>query len=152
VGEATALALARHFGTLDALVAADAARIQQVPDVGPVVAAHVAAFFASPEHRRVIKALQDKGVKWPDMPAAPEEGEATLAGRTFVLTGTLAGMTREAAQEALIARGAKVSASVSKKTSFLVAGADAGSKLEKARALGVTVIDEEELRRLLAAG
>jgi DNA ligase (NAD+) len=152
VGEATALALARHFGTLEALLAADEARIQQVPDVGPVVAAHVAAFFASPEHRSVIKALRDKGVTWPDMPAAPVEEAGTLAGRIFVLTGTLAGMTREAAQEALIARGAKVSGSVSKKTSYLVAGADAGSKLEKARALGVSVIDEAQLRRLLEQG
>jgi DNA ligase (NAD+) len=151
VGEATALALARHFGTLAALMASDETRIQQVPDVGPVVAAHVAAFFASAEHRRVIKALEEKGVTWPDMPAAPEAA-SPLAGRTFVITGTLSGLTREAAQEALVAAGAKVSGSVSKKTSYLVAGADAGSKLEKARALGVTVIDEEELRRLLAQG
>jgi DNA ligase (NAD+) len=85
------------------------------------------------------------------MPAAPEAA-SPLAGRTFVITGTLSGLTREAAQEALVAAGAKVSGSVSKKTSYLVAGADAGSKLEKARALGVTVIDEEELRRLLAQG
>jgi DNA ligase (NAD+) len=152
VGEATALALARHCGTLEALLSADEARIQQVPDVGPVVAAHVAAFFASAEHRSVINALRDKGVTWPDMPAAPSEDAGTLAGRTFVLTGTLAGMTREAAQEALVARGAKVAGSVSKKTSYLVAGADAGSKLEKARALGVTIIDEAQLRRLLEQG
>jgi DNA ligase (NAD+) len=85
------------------------------------------------------------------MAADAAESAGTLAGRTFVLTGTLQGLTREAAQEALIARGAKVAGSVSKKTSYLVAGADAGSKLEKARALGVTIIDEEELRRLLAS-
>ena len=150
VGEATALALARHFGSLERLMRADAAAIEQVPDVGPIVAAHVAAFFASEEHRRVIKALRDKGVTWPDVDA-PAALLQPLAGRTFVITGTLAGMTREQAEEALTARGARVSGSVSKKTSYLVAGSDAGSKLAKARELGVAVLDEEQLRALLAA-
>ena len=149
VGEATALALARHFGTLERLMAADEAGIQQVPDVGPIVAAHVAAFFASEDHRRVIKALQDEGVTWPEMPQAPRTESDALAGKTFVLTGTLESMTREAAQEALTERGAKVSGSVSKKTHYVVAGADAGSKLAKAQALGVPVIDEAQLRELL---
>ena len=90
--------------------------IQQVPDVGPIVAAHVAAFFASADHRRVIKALREEGVKWPEMKPAPSSGADALAGKTFVLTGTLESLTREAAQEALTARGAKVSGSVSKKT------------------------------------
>jgi DNA ligase (NAD+) len=148
VGEATALALARHFGTLERLMEADAATIQQVPDVGPIVAAHVAAFFASADHRRVIKVLQAKGVEWPQMPAAPAAADP-LAGKTFVLTGTLTSLTREEATEALSARGAKVSASVSKKTHYVVAGAEAGSKLTKARELGVRVIDEPELLRLL---
>jgi DNA ligase (NAD+) len=147
VGEATALALARHFGTLERLMSADELAVQQVPDVGPVVAAQVAAFFASAEHRKVIKELQRKGVKWPEM-SAPS-AKQPLAGRTFVLTGTLSGMTREQAQEALSARGAKLSASVSKKTSFVVAGSDAGSKLERARELGVPVLDEQQLRELL---
>ncbi|MGN6454456.1 MAG: NAD-dependent DNA ligase LigA, partial [Steroidobacteraceae bacterium] len=120
VGEATALALARHFGTLERLLEADETAIQQVPDIGPVVAAHVAAFFASDDHRRVIELLRKQGVTWPDMPAAAR-AQQTLAGRTFVITGTLEAMTREQAQEALIARGAKVSGSVSKKTSFVVA-------------------------------
>jgi DNA ligase (NAD+) len=152
VGEATALALARHFGSLERLMSADAATIEQVPDVGPIVAAHVAAFFASAEHRRVIKALQDQGVRWPDLPLGAPAGEDPLAGKTFVLTGTLKTLTREEAQEALVARGAKVSASVSKKTSYVVAGAQAGSKLNKARELKVTVLDEGELLKLLGRG
>ena len=150
VGEATALALARHFGTLEPLMAADERAIRQVPDVGPVVAAHVAAFFASDEHRRVIKALRDKGVKWPDIErAAATTGPPALSGRTVVITGTLGSMSREQAQEALTARGARVSGSVSKKTSFVVAGSEAGSKLAKARELGVPVLDEQQLIALL---
>jgi DNA ligase (NAD+) len=147
VGEATALALARHFGTLERLMGAGESAIRQVPDVGPVVAAHVAAFFASEEHRRVIKALRDKGVKWPDIERTA--GAPALAGRSVVITGTLGSMTREQAQEALTARGARVSASVSKKTSFVVAGSEAGSKLAKARELGVPVLDEQQLLSLL---
>jgi DNA ligase (NAD+) len=151
VGEATALALARHFGTLERLMAADEAAIRQVPDVGPVVAAHVAAFFASDDHRRVLTALREQGVAWPDMVVPPRARQA-LAGSTFVITGTLAAMTREQAAEALIARGAKVSGSVSKKTSFLVAGSEAGSKLAKARELGVPVLEEPQFLELLERG
>ncbi|HEY7962579.1 MAG TPA: NAD-dependent DNA ligase LigA [Steroidobacteraceae bacterium] len=148
VGEATALALARHFGSLERLMRADAAAIEQVPDVGPVVAQHVAAFFASEEHRKVIKALRDKGVTWPDLePTAV--GAAPLAGRTYVITGTLSAMTREQAQEALTALGAKVAGSVSKKTTGVVAGAEAGSKLAKAQQLGVPILDEAQLQQLL---
>ena len=149
VGEATALALARHFGTLEALMGASEGEIQQVEDVGPVVAAHVAAFFSSKDHINVIKELREQGVRWPEMPRAPTGEAAPLAGRTFVLTGTLASMTREQAEEALTARGAKVAGSVSKKTSYVVAGSEAGSKLARARELGVAVIDEEQLRALL---
>ena len=152
VGEATALALARHFGTLEPLMDATAETIQQVPDVGPIVAAHVAAFFASEDHRKVIKALRDKGLSWSEVRApAPAAGADALSGKTFVLTGTLESLTREAATEALIARGAKVAASVSKKTSYVVAGAEAGSKLTKAQQLGVPVIDEAQLKKLLRA-
>jgi DNA ligase (NAD+) len=150
VGEATALALAQHFRTLERLMEADEAAIRQVPDVGPVVAAHVAAFFASEAHRSVIKALREQGVTWPEM-AAPAGGQ-TLAGRTFVITGTLESMTREQAQEALEARGAKVSGSVSKKTGYLVAGSDAGSKLARARELSVPVLDERQFLELLERG
>ncbi|MBS0577655.1 MAG: NAD-dependent DNA ligase LigA [Proteobacteria bacterium] len=149
VGEATALALARHFGSLEALAAADAARIQQVPDVGPIVAAHVAAFFAAPAHLAVIEALKARGVHWPDMPVAAVTGQP-LAGRTFVVTGTLESMTREQAQEALTARGAKVAGSVSKKTSYVVAGREAGSKLAKAQQLGIPVLEEAAFLKLLA--
>ena len=148
VGEATALALARHFGTLERLMEADETAIQQVPDIGPVVAAHVAAFFASDDHRGVIKLLRKRGVTWPDMPASAR-AEQTLAGRTFVITGTLEAMTREQAQEALVARGAKVSGSVSKKTSFVVAGSEAGSKLARAQELQVPVLDERQFLALL---
>ena len=144
VGEATALALSRHFGDIEALMAADEAQVQQVPDVGPVVAAHVVRFFADSANRQLIGALRERGVRWPAVPVVREE-EAPLAGLTFVLTGTLAALTREKATEALVALGAKVAGSVSKKTSFVVAGEDAGSKLDKARALGVPVIDEQAL-------
>ncbi len=144
VGEATALALSRHFGDIEALMAADEAQVQQVPDVGPVVAAHVVRFFADSANRQLIGALRERGVRWPVVPVVREE-EAPLAGLTFVLTGTLAALTREKATEALVALGAKVAGSVSKKTSFVVAGEDAGSKLDKARALGVPVIDEQAL-------
>jgi DNA ligase (NAD+) len=129
---------------------ASEAEILKVQDVGPVVAAEVAAFFASEDHINVIKELREKGVTWSDMPRL--RGAGALTGRTFVLTGTLAGMTREEAQQALIALGARVAGSVSKKTSYVVAGADAGSKLAKAHELGVPVLDEAQLRLLLAQG
>jgi DNA ligase (NAD+) len=148
VGEATALALAQHFGSLDRLLAASAEEVQQVPDVGPVVAAHVAAFFGSAEHRKVINCLRDEGVKWPDVQRPSVEGQP-LAGLTFVITGTLESLSREEAQEALVALGAKVSGSVSRKTSFVVAGADPGSKLRKAGELGVRMLDEKQLVDLL---
>jgi DNA ligase (NAD+) len=150
VGEATALALAQNFGSLDALLDATVERIQQVPDIGPIVAAHVAAFVASPEHRAVIKRLRDQGVTWPDVvvPTAAS-GDDNLLGQTVVVTGTLESMTREEAQEALVALGAKVSKSVSKKTSFVVVGAEPGSKAQKAEELGVRVLDEKEFVALL---
>jgi DNA ligase (NAD+) len=150
VGEATALALAQSFGKLEDLLAADAARIQQVPDVGPIVAALVAAFVASPEHRKVIKRLQELGVNWPDVEPLPTvASDDTLVGQTFVVTGTLESMSRDEAQEALIALGAKVSKSVSKKTSYVVAGSEPGSKLQKAEELGVPVLDEKGFLELL---
>jgi DNA ligase (NAD+) len=148
VGEATALALAQHFGNLDKLIDASAEEVQQVQDVGPVVAAHVAAFFASPEHREVIGRLRQEGVKWPDVARPSVEGQP-FAGTTFVITGTLDSMSREEAQEALIALGAKVSSSVSRKTRYVVAGAEAGSKLKKANELGVEVLDEAKFIELL---
>jgi DNA ligase (NAD+) len=141
VGEATALALAQHFAGLAGLRAADADAIQQVPDVGPVVAAHVAAFFGDRANQAMLEQMIASGLTWPAMPARPAAGR--FAGKTFVLTGTLAGMTRIEAQEAIVARGGKVSGSVSKKTHYVVAGAEAGSKLAKATDLGVEIIDED---------
>jgi DNA ligase (NAD+) len=148
VGEATALALARHFGSLEKLLAADAATIQQVPDVGPVVAASVALFLASAAHRKVITRLRAHGVHWANVETAPATA-APLAGKTVVVTGTLQSMSREAAQERLRALGAKVSSSVSAKTTFLVHGADPGSKLAKATELGVQLLDEAAFLALL---
>ena len=149
VGEATALALAQHFGKLEKLLDASVDEIQLVQDVGPVVAAHVAAFFASPDHRKVIARLREEGVAWADVVRPTVEGQP-FAGMTFVITGTLDSMSREEAQEALVALGAKVSGSVSKKTRYVVVGADAGSKLKKATELGVEVLDEAQFTALLA--
>jgi DNA ligase (NAD+) len=148
VGEATALSLARHFGSLENLMAADAAAIEKVPDVGPIVAEHVAVFLASRAHRSVIARLRKQGVHWSDVASAPVTG-ARLAGMSFVVTGSLASLTREEAQERLRALGAKVSASVSAKTSYLVHGAEPGSKLAKATQLGVRLLDEAAFLALL---
>jgi len=149
VGEATALALAQHFGKLEKLLDASADEIEQVQDVGPVVAAHVAAFVASAQHRSVIARLREMGVHWPDVAKPSVEGQP-FAGMTFVITGTLDSMSREEAQEALVALGAKVSGSVSKKTRYVVVGAEAGSKLKKATELGVATLDEAQFAALLA--
>jgi DNA ligase (NAD+) len=148
VGEATALALARHFGSLENLMAADAAAIEEVPDVGPIVAEHAAVFLASKTHRSVIARLRQHGVHWADVERAPAVG-ARLAAMSFVVTGTLASMTREEASERLRALGAKVTASVSAKTSYLVHGAEPGSKLVKATQLGVRLLDEQAFLELL---
>lgn len=147
VGEATARSLARHFGSLAKIMDADAAAFEQVQDVGPVVAAQIAAFFQSKDHRLAVERLSEIL----DI-AVPEQrtGGQPLDGLTFVITGTLAGMTREEAEEQLLALGARVSKSVSKKTSYLVAGADAGSKLAKAEAAGVRVLDEAALLEILS--
>ena len=148
VGEATAKDLARHFGSLDNLMAADEARLQQVPDVGPVVAQSITAFLAEPHNREVIAQLRASGVSW-----AEHEGERVetlpLSGKTFVLTGTLPSMSRDEAKERLEALGAKVAGSVSKKTDYVVAGAEPGSKLDKARELSVPIIDEQALMQML---
>jgi DNA ligase (NAD+) len=149
VGESTARDLAGHFGSLDALMAADEHRLLEVADVGPVVAASIAGFFAEPHNREAIAQLRAAGVHWPQGQGRADAADAPLAGATVVLTGTLPTLTREEATERITAAGGKVAGSVSKKTRFLVAGEDAGSKLDKARALGVRVIDEGELRRLL---
>jgi DNA ligase (NAD+) len=148
VGEATALALAQHFLTLEALQAASCEAIQEVPDVGPVVAAHVALFFASPAHTQVIARLRKLGVHWPPLPPRRSTG-LKLSGQTWVVTGTLASMSREEATQALVELGAKAAGSVSKKTSGVVVGTDAGSKLKKAQELGIPTLDEAAFLALL---
>ncbi len=148
VGEATAKDLARYFGSLDALMQANQDQLQQVPDVGPVVAASIARFFAERHNIEVIEQLRAAGVHWPEgEPMA--QALLPLTGKTFVLTGTLPTLTREAAKEMIEAQGGKVAGSVSKKTDYVVAGAEAGSKLEKAQALGLKILDEAQFKELL---
>ena len=149
VGEATAAALAEHFGSLEALQEATVEEIQQTPDVGPVVAAHVRHFFEQEHNRDVIAALRAHGVRWPAMMRKRANGEGPLAGKTFVLTGTLDAMSRDEASERIAALGGKVSGSVSKKTSYVVVGAEPGSKLKKAQELGVELLDEQGFLALL---
>jgi DNA ligase (NAD+) len=149
VGEATARELASHFGALDALIEADVAQLQEVPDVGPVVAEAIAQFFAEPHNVEVVEQLRAAGVHWPEGP--PQRRPAgLLAGKTLVLTGTLPTLSRDEAKDMVVAAGGKVAGSVSKKTDYVVAGAEAGSKLDKALQLGISVLDEEGLRGLLA--
>jgi DNA ligase (NAD+) len=147
VGEATALALAQYFKDLDALRRAGPDEIQRVPDVGPVVAEHVAGYFRDPDNAALLNRLLAAGVTWPAIVAPAGTGE--LTGKTFVLTGTLTSMSRDAAGEAIQKLGGKVSGSVSKKTDYVVAGAESGSKLKKAEQLGITVLDEAAFLRLL---
>ncbi|MEG0820369.1 MAG: NAD-dependent DNA ligase LigA [Burkholderiaceae bacterium] len=148
VGEATARDLARHFGALEALMQADEAALLSVRDVGPVVAGSIARFFAEPHNQEVIAALRAAGVHWPEG-EAPAAANGPMVGKTFVLTGTLPTLTREAAAALIEAAGGKVVGSVSKKTDYVVAGEAAGSKLERAKALGLAVLDEAGLRQLL---
>ncbi|MBD8525344.1 NAD-dependent DNA ligase LigA [Pseudomarimonas arenosa] len=148
VGETTGKILARHFGSLAGLMAASEAELLEVPDVGPVVAARIRHFFEQPHNREVIQALRDAGLSWPE--GAPRQtSDGPLAGKIVVLTGALGALTRDQASERLERLGAKMAGSVSKKTSFVVAGEAAGSKLEKARSLGVEVWDEAQLIALL---
>ncbi|WP_123105020.1 NAD-dependent DNA ligase LigA [Acidithiobacillus sulfuriphilus] len=142
VGEATAKALAEFFGDLDPLLQASEETLQEVPDVGPVVAESIAHFFAQSHNREVIEALLRAGIHWPPIPRAQERETLPLKGETYVLTGTLASMTREEAKAAIETLGGKVSGSVSAKTSFVVAGRDPGSKAEKAQALAIPLLDE----------
>ncbi|WP_375176823.1 NAD-dependent DNA ligase LigA [Marinobacter mobilis] len=149
VGEATAKGLARHFGTLESLAAADEDTLQDVPDVGPIVAGHVHGFFTQPHNQETIQSLQANGVSWQQ--ELVSEDEQPLAGETWVLTGTLSKMSRAEAKDILERLGAKVAGSVSAKTSCVVAGEAAGSKLTKAQNLGVKVLDEDEFQAFLAA-
>ncbi len=150
VGEATAAGLAAHFGTLEALEQASIEELQKVPDVGIVVATHTFNFFAEESNRDVIAQLLAEGVRWPaPVVVKAEEIDSPFAGKTVVLTGSLSQLSRDDAKARLVALGAKVAGSVSKKTDLVIAGEAAGSKLAKAQELGIEVIDEAEMMRLL---
>jgi DNA ligase (NAD+) len=151
VGEATAKALARHFGKLDAIMDAPEEALLAVADVGPIVAKSIRTFFDQAHNREVVEQLRACGVTWPEGEPAPVAAQA-LSGQTFVLTGTLPTLGREEAKALIEAAGGKVAGSVSKKTSFVVAGLEAGSKLDKARELGVAVLDEDQLKGMLDGG
>ncbi len=150
VGEATARDLARHFGGIDRLMDAGEEDLLQVPDVGPVVARSIHTFFAQPHHREIVEQLRAAGIGWDEHAGAVAQAPGVLAGRTLVLTGTLPTLSRDEAKALIEGAGGKVAGSVSKKTWCVVAGEEAGSKLDKARELGVPVVDEQGLRRLLA--
>lgn len=150
VGEATAAQLARHFGSLSAIQQAEESALQAVEDVGPVVAAHIHAFFREPHNLRVIERLREAGVAWPEAAGVAHDRPLPLQGKTYVLTGTLATLTRHQAKARLEALGARVAGSVSSSTDCVIAGDKAGTKLDKARELGIPIADEQELLSLLA--
>jgi DNA ligase (NAD+) len=152
VGETTAKDLARHFGSLDRIMDATTLQLLEVPDVGPIVADSIRTFFDQPHNREVVEQLRAAGITWDEGEGTADTSPKPFAGKTFVLTGTLPTLTRDAAQALIEAAGGKVSGSVSKKTDYVVAGEEAGSKLEKARALERTVLDEAGLLALLEAG
>ena len=148
VGESTAKELARHFGNLDALLQASEPQLLEVSDIGPVVAQSIQAYFADPLNAELVAQLRAAGVNWPEQET--ESRPKPWLGKTFVLTGTLPNLTRDEAAQLIEAQGGKVAGSVSKKTSYVVAGEEAGSKLAKAEELGVPVLDEAGLRQLLS--
>jgi DNA ligase (NAD+) len=151
VGEATAKELARHFGQIDAIMAASEEELLAVNDVGPIVARSIRTFFDQPHNREVVEQLRACGIHWPDGQAAVL-AHRPLAGKTFVITGSLPGWSRDQAKAQLEAAGAKVAGSVSKKTDFVLAGLDAGSKLDKALELGIAVIDEATCKEMIDGG
>jgi DNA ligase (NAD+) len=150
VGEATASSLASHYGKLGAVMSADEETLQEVPDVGPVVASRIQAFFAESHNQDVIKRLIDSGVAWQESEPQLKKEEGRLSGKTFVLTGTLSGMSRNDAKDRIHAAGGKITGTVSKKTDFVVAGDKAGSKLTKAQKLGISILNEVQLEILLS--
>ncbi len=153
VGETTAKDLAKHFGGIDRVMDASVEQLLEVNDVGPVVAQSIRTFFDQPHNREVVEQLRAVGVRWDEHDGhRPEAAALPLAGKTLVLTGTLPTLSRDEAKDLIEAAGGKVSGSVSKKTHYVIAGEEAGSKLEKARELGVTVLDEAGLRALLEGG
>lgn len=149
VGETTAKDLARHFGQLDRILDASEAQLLEVKDVGPVVAQSIHTFFAQPHNREVVEQLRACGITWEETDGTADTAPKPLAGKTFVLTGTLPTLSRDEAKDMIEAAGGKVAGSVSKKTTYVVAGAEAGSKLDKAQELGVTVLDEQGLKAML---
>jgi DNA ligase (NAD+) len=153
VGETTARALATFFKGLDRLRVADRQTLMEVPEVGPIVAEHIALFFSDPRHQQVISALLERGVSWPESSifSGSEAVHQPLMGQTFVLTGTLETLTRESAEMGLRALGASITGSVSRKTTAVIAGRDPGSKLDKAQALGIPIWDENQLISTLAS-
>jgi DNA ligase (NAD+) len=150
VGDRAAALLARHFGDLDRLAAATVEEIDDIYEIGPTVAQSVHDWFRTPSNEQLIARLREAGV-WPQEAAHPERSD-TFAGRQFVLTGSLETMTRDEAKAAIEARGGRVTSSVSKKTAYVVAGRDPGSKLDKAKELGVSHVDEQGFRDLLENG
>jgi DNA ligase (NAD+) len=149
VGEATAEALAGYFGEIEALMDSDVEILQQVEDVGPVVAENIRHFFDQKKNRDIVEKLVQHGVNWPQGDAGRQQQAQTLSGNTYVISGTLDGMSRDQAAALLKARGARVSGSVSSKTSALISGENPGSKLAKAEELGVEIIDQAGFNRLL---
>ncbi|NRA08680.1 MAG: NAD-dependent DNA ligase LigA [Myxococcales bacterium] len=149
VGETVAQQLARHFGDLDPLLAADQESLEAVEGIGPTIAESVARFFADTRNRAEVERLRELGVRWEKSAPAPPRGEGPLGGKTFVLTGTLVDLPRSRAKQRIEALGGVVTSAVSKKTDYLVAGAEAGTKLEKARKLGVEILDQAALTELL---
>lgn len=152
VGEATAQNLAGHFRSLNALMEASEEELVAVEDVGPTMAEHILRFFSEPHNRQVIRDLRDSGVHWEESSPVPAAGNLPLQGKTFVVTGTLGNMSRDEAKARIQALGGKATGSVTGKTDFLVVGENPGSKLAKANALGVAVLDEAGFRKLLAGG
>jgi DNA ligase (NAD+) len=149
VGEVTAHSLAEHLGSLEAIMSADEEGLMAIPDIGPVVARHIRLFFEQPSNRKITEDLLAAGIRCQNPRPVRAETSRPLPGRSFVLTGTLTSMTREEAARKITAAGAKVNASLSKKTDYLVVGTDPGSKLEKALSLGVKTIDEQEFLALI---
>jgi DNA ligase (NAD+) len=150
VGEVTAKDLARHFGNIDALMDAGVEQLQEAPDVGPIVAESIAGFFRERHNREVIEQLRAAGVTWKEGPPARPASAGPFAGKIVVLTGMLAAMSRDEAKEKIEALGGKVTGSVSKKTDYVVAGEEAGSKLDKARELGVQILDEKNFLKKIS--
>jgi len=148
VGETTAKSLARHLGGLEALMAADEDTLQGVPDVGPVVAGNIGRFFAEAHNREVVSRLVDLDITWDETPQAGAS-DSQFSGKIVVITGTLSEMSRDQAKELLESLGARVTSSVSKKTDFVLAGENPGSKVEKAKKLGVAIVSEVDFATMV---